>query len=352
MPTSTPDNPSIDDLHNSEFVNGGWRLKPAVVKKRLLQSEGRNKKKHAWKIPEIVNKQKQGDPPAGLLKTKKKVFLAPDQEELPDLSDKIWKENSSCQAVLEDLPGPVVRKPDTMEISKDLNRITEGEGYDESKVICAQKVDRKKVFHIQANQIAAKKVKTLKPVVRSVRKTRSMQKKDDENLMSEGTSEEEVVNVPEVRDRFTENVIKIQFEKNDGKVENKEVVIVGVNLKNKDIKTHKCSICDKTFEHKPNLVRHSVTVHQGVKPHQCEQCKKKFGLKQHLLRHLINIHQAVKPHHCKQCEKKFGQKQHLLRHLANVHQVVKPHKCEQCVEKFGLKITLKQHMLGTHHETK
>ena len=71
------------------------------------------------------------------------MTLAREQEELPDLSDKICKENWSIQAGQEDLPGPVVRKPDTPEVSKDLNRITEGdEGYGESKVICSQKVGR------------------------------------------------------------------------------------------------------------------------------------------------------------------------------------------------------------------
>ena len=38
------------------------------------------------------------------------------------------------------------------------------------------------MFHILAKQIAAKKVKTLKPVVKSDRNTQSMQKKDDENM--------------------------------------------------------------------------------------------------------------------------------------------------------------------------
>ena len=63
---SWSDNPSIDDLHNAEYVNGRWRLKPAVVEKRLLQSHSRKKEKQTWKkLPEIGNNQKQGDPGKG-----------------------------------------------------------------------------------------------------------------------------------------------------------------------------------------------------------------------------------------------------------------------------------------------
>ena len=63
---------------------------------------------------------------------------------------------------------------------------------------------------------------------RSDRNTKNMQKRDDKNLMYEGTFEDEVKDVLEVVSQFTrqENIVKIQCEKNDGKVENKEVVNV------------------------------------------------------------------------------------------------------------------------------
>ena len=78
MPPSTTDNPSIEDLHNSEFVNGRWRLKEVVVEKRLLQLACRSKRK----LPEIMDQKQQGSTSADFSRTQGTILHATDHEEL------------------------------------------------------------------------------------------------------------------------------------------------------------------------------------------------------------------------------------------------------------------------------
>jgi hypothetical protein len=50
-------------------------------------------------------------------------------------------------------------------------------------------------------------------------------------------------------------------------------------------KRFECQVCQKDFAHKPSLLRHIKTVHEGKNPNFCELCNKDFGYKTDLDTH-------------------------------------------------------------------
>lgn len=73
-----------------------------------------------------------------------------------------------------------------------------------------------------------------------------------------------------------------------------------------------CELCDgKLFV---NLKSHIAMVHQKIRSHKCTICQKSFGKKSGLDRHVHTVHERLKCFSCDLCEKSFGEKAQLLRH--------------------------------------
>lgn len=155
--------------------------------------------------------------------------------------------------------------------------------------------------------------------------------------------------------------------------------------------THKCTICNKTFDKAYRLLRHS-TVHNATgKPYECEICKFRFATDSRLIRHKIKHTDLLQPKNeniggskvfpclhctreftkieslsshlkvhkqqtgtenasaedkeflCEFCPKKFPKLNLLTRHL-KIHDEIKAHKCNVCDRTFALGGQLIDHM--------
>ncbi|KAK3511213.1 hypothetical protein QTP70_032544 [Hemibagrus guttatus] len=101
-----------------------------------------------------------------------------------------------------------------------------------------------------------------------------------------------------------------------------------------------CSICDKSFTIKFNLLKH-LKLHAGEKPFHCSHCGKTFTQLFNLTSHL-RIHTGEKPYLCSQCGKSFSQASKLKTHL-RIHTGEKPYTCGTCEKRFSDSSTLNKH---------
>ena len=67
-------------------------------------------------------------------------------------------------------------------------------------------------------------------------------------------------------------------------------------IKHKESKSHKCSVCDYSCTQKQDLKRHIDAIHENKKPHKCSICDQSFSLKDSLNKHIEFVHEKVKPH--------------------------------------------------------
>ncbi|KAF5285534.1 hypothetical protein FQA39_LY16599 [Lamprigera yunnana] len=102
--------------------------------------------------------------------------------------------------------------------------------------------------------------------------------------------------------------------------------------KHSDMKSIKCSHCNKMFFKQVNLRLHLV-VHSGIKRHMCEICGTSFALGRNLTAHK-RLHTGLKPYVCKQCNRGFTQQAALRSHEAG-HSNVKNHICSECGAAFS-----------------
>ena len=66
-------------------------------------------------------------------------------------------------------------------------------------------------------------------------------------------------------------------------------------------KSHKCSICEKSFSQKGSLKLHNLPVHEGNKPHKCSFGETTFSL----FRKFLAVHEGKKYAICSLIEDVF-----------------------------------------------
>jgi len=114
-------------------------------------------------------------------------------------------------------------------------------------------------------------------------------------------------------------------------------------------KHFKCLECNKSFNHKSNLLVHAFS-HSNERKYLCSICNKSFKLKIHLDTH-GKVHNNCYEFKCEYCPKEFKFKGNLKTHIMVIHSSNRPFECSKCQKKFKLKQHLLTHIQGAHVET-
>ncbi|KAL1020794.1 hypothetical protein UPYG_G00004750 [Umbra pygmaea] len=137
---------------------------------------------------------------------------------------------------------------------------------------------------------------------------------------------------------------------------------------------HNCMYCLKSFQNRPEKLRHEeshprvdkpftcphcrtqfrlmsardkhILNHRGRKRHFCKICKLEFTGTNTLNRHML-VHSKEKPYKCPECERSFNQSGHLKSHM-RLHTGERPYKCQHCSKSFNHNVSLKSHVLRYH----
>jgi len=103
-----------------------------------------------------------------------------------------------------------------------------------------------------------------------------------------------------------------------------------------------CRICNKQFKKLFNLKQHLRT-HSNERPLKCDQCEKRFNDRSSMNKHSRTVHADFRPHLCKICGKRFSSTSHLLEHQAT-HTNIKKFECHLCDKKFAFRSSLNKHL--------
>ena len=113
------------------------------------------------------------------------------------------------------------------------------------------------------------------------------------------------------------------------------------------VKCFSCTLCDKSFSSKQNLLIHIDAVHKNLKPFTCTLCDKSFSRKGGLSEHVAAVHDKLTTFSCTLCDKSFTQKASLIEHIHAIH-----HKCVLCNKLYGSTAELVKHIGAVHNELK
>ncbi|CAH1269462.1 ZNF236 [Branchiostoma lanceolatum] len=117
--------------------------------------------------------------------------------------------------------------------------------------------------------------------------------------------------------------------------------------KQRTIRMHLCTYCNKEFRKPSDLVRH-IRIHTHEKPYKCSQCFRAFAVKSTLTAHM-KTHSGVKEFKCHVCEKMFSTQGSLKVHL-RLHTGAKPFDCPHCDKRFRTSGHRKTHIASHFKE--
>ena len=101
------------------------------------------------------------------------------------------------------------------------------------------------------------------------------------------------------------------------------------NSSNVTKKSHRCTVCEASFDIKDELTVHLIEKHGYRRTYQCPICKKKFASKDSIKKHMVENHKITdskksaevnrKPHQCRICDASFDERQYLTKHINEIH---------------------------------
>lgn len=102
-----------------------------------------------------------------------------------------------------------------------------------------------------------------------------------------------------------------------------------------------CAACGKCLANKASLNRHMV-VHTGIRKFGCEFCDKRFNDKDKVIKHTRYRHSGERPYKCPFCEKCFVDLSSMKVHTI-VHTGIKRFVCYGCGERYPTNSALHKH---------